>query len=203
MLSSDGATLTDKTLTDRIPVLVYEIALEFRWITREYAEFDSFRWSEPSDYRNRAPIPDPAAALGEHKVQDAFKEQFLANLEGGIEYWRGLALKQVAQTPTPEPASSDPGGVLPSTEPAIKKVIGKAGRPPKQLTSDIRAEWTRMGSPDITAAILDRIGKILFPHELRGFEPGSTEHTRVRERVRQALRRSGSRSQQNDPIQHY
>jgi hypothetical protein len=106
-----GESLSDERLTESIPVLVFEIALEFGWVTRQQAERDSYHWSGATSYRNPPPIPDPAAALGGHKVQEVFKAWLLATLRGRIEHWRGFARKnsviqpaQVATKTLQEPA---------------------------------------------------------------------------------------------------
>jgi hypothetical protein len=65
----------------------------------------------------------------------------------------------------------------------------KAGRPPKDQTCKIHAEWVRLGEPRITGTICDKIAKIVFAEELKGIERGSPQHRKVRERVRQAIQR--------------
>jgi hypothetical protein len=65
---------------------------------------------------------------------------------------------------------------------------GKGGRPLKDQTRDIHEAWVKMGKPKQTAEVCDRIAKIFFGGELKG-ALGSAQHRKVRERVRQALRR--------------
>src|SRR5260370_13011528 len=74
---------------------------------------------------------------------------------------------------------------------------GKGGRPPEDRTGEIQAEWTKLDKPRITAADCDKIGKQFFAAELNGFQPGSKEHKRVRERVRRAIIRGNGRLQHN------
>jgi hypothetical protein len=71
---------------------------------------------------------------------------------------------------------------------------GKSGRPPKDQTGKIHAEWTRIGKPHRTAAVLDRIADAFFADELKGILRGSPQHRKVRERVRQALQRCEKRT---------
>jgi hypothetical protein len=66
----------------------------------------------------------------------------------------------------------------------------KGGRPTKDLTRNIRAEWVKMGSPTVTAKVCDKIGRIVFTKEAEVVKSGSKKHKRIRERVRQAIRRS-------------
>ena len=66
---------------------------------------------------------------------------------------------------------------------------GRPGRPPSATTKDIHAEWVKMNKPKITAGVCDRIAKVFFSRELHGMSPGSAQHRKVRERVRQALQR--------------
>ena len=70
-----------------------------------------------------------------------------------------------------------------------KKIPGKAGRPPKDQTGQIHAEWVKLGRPKITAATCDRIARSFFSAELKGIDAGSPEHRKVREGVRQAISR--------------
>jgi hypothetical protein len=71
---------------------------------------------------------------------------------------------------------------------------GQGGRPPKDQTREIHAEWVRIGKPKRTAAICDRIARSFFASELKGIHRGSPEHRRVRERVRKAIERIERRS---------
>jgi hypothetical protein len=70
---------------------------------------------------------------------------------------------------------------------------GKAGRPSSTTTGNIHAEWVKMGKPMITATVCDPIAKQFFPGELKGIARGSAQHRRIRERVRQAIRRCEQR----------
>jgi hypothetical protein len=117
--------LPGETLLERIPVLVFETALEFNWISREEAEWDSFYWSGPFKYGNPPPIPAPAASLGNHTVQEAFRTWFLARIEGRIGYWRGVALKQSAERSIPSP---DATRLSMSRAPGVSKSGKKGGR---------------------------------------------------------------------------
>jgi hypothetical protein len=67
---------------------------------------------------------------------------------------------------------------------------GRRGRPPSATTGEIHAEWVRMGKLKITGRVCDRLAKHFFPTELQEVAPGSPEHKRARERIRQALKRS-------------
>jgi hypothetical protein len=78
-----------------------------------------------------------------------------------------------------------------------KKPKGKAGRPPEGRTGEIHAAWIKLGTPEITAAICDKIGKQFFTDELKGFKPGSAQHKKVRERIRQAINRARRSVQSN------
>jgi hypothetical protein len=75
------------------------------------------------------------------------------------------------------------GGVLQASR-------SKAGRPPLASTTEIHAEWVKMGAPKITARVCDKIGRIVFTKEAGLVKSGSKKHKRIRERVRQAIRRS-------------
>ena len=80
-----------------------------------------------------------------------------------------------------------PAGVL-------QPLRGKAGRPLSTTTANIHTEWVRIGRPKITAAVCDRIARTFFGEELKKRSPGSAEHRKVRERVRQAIRRFEQRT---------
>jgi hypothetical protein len=73
----------------------------------------------------------------------------------------------------------------------------KVGRRPKDQTHQIADLWEKMGCPEITAVVCDKIGKEFFEDELKECQPGSPEHKRVRERVRKAIERSGANAQHN------
>jgi hypothetical protein len=73
----------------------------------------------------------------------------------------------------------------------------KVGRRPKLQTRQIADLWKKMGCPEIRAAVCDKIGKEFFQDELKGCQPGSPEHKRVRERVRKAIERSRANAQHN------
>lgn len=75
-----------------------------------------------------------------------------------------------------------PAGVL---QPAP----GKPGRPASTTTEDIHIEWVERGKPPITAKVCDSIASRFFRDELEGVAPGSPEHRKIRERVRQAIQR--------------
>lgn len=75
-----------------------------------------------------------------------------------------------------------PSGILPPPS--------RAGRHMKEQTSRILKEWDALGRPDVDAKTCDRIGKAIFPEELKNTQRGSVERKRVRERIRQAIRRS-------------
>jgi hypothetical protein len=68
VFADSGESLSEETLISRIPVLLFEVALEFRWVTREEAERSSFCWSQPAKYGKPLVFPDPAASLGSYKV---------------------------------------------------------------------------------------------------------------------------------------
>jgi len=70
---------------------------------------------------------------------------------------------------------------------------GKAGRPLSERTGDIHREWVGLGKPKVTAQVCDRLAKTFFQDELNEATIGSVQHRRVRERVRQAIRRSEQR----------
>jgi hypothetical protein len=65
----------------------------------------------------------------------------------------------------------------------------KGGRPPKDQTRNIHAEWIKLDRPEITWTICDKIAKIFFAEELKGIEGRSPQRKKVRERVRQAIQR--------------
>ncbi len=83
-----------------------------------------------------------------------------------------------------------PAGVL-------KLSRGSTGRPSAATTKGIHAEWVKMGSPQVTAQVCDKIGRIVFAKETQAIKPGTKKHKRVRERVRQVLRRTPVRAQHN------
>ena len=64
VFADSGESLSEETLISRIPVLLFEVALEFRWVTLEEAERSSFCWSHPVRYGKPLVFPDPAASLG-------------------------------------------------------------------------------------------------------------------------------------------
>jgi hypothetical protein len=76
----------------------------------------------------------------------------------------------------------------------IQSPRGKGGRPIKEQTSSIHAEWVRIGKPQRTSALLDRLAETFFADELRGVPRGSPQHRKVRERVRQTLQRGEKRA---------
>jgi hypothetical protein len=86
---------------------------------------------------------------------------------------------------------------------AVKKRIinprVKVGRRQKDQTRQIADSWEKMGCPEITATVCDKIGKQFFAEELKESRPGSSGHKRVRERVRKAIERSGANPQHNYP----
>ena len=49
---------------------------------------------------------------------------------------------------------------------------GKAGRPPKDQTREICAEWIKQGSPKVTAKVCDNIGTQFFAERTPGKETG-------------------------------
>jgi hypothetical protein len=71
---------------------------------------------------------------------------------------------------------------------------GRPGRPPSATTKSIHAEWVKMGKPSMTAPVCDRIASEFFPDEVKGITRGSSQHRKVRERVRQALQRFEQRT---------
>jgi hypothetical protein len=76
----------------------------------------------------------------------------------------------------------------------LMRAKGRGGRPPKNQTREIHAEWVRVGKPKRTAAVCDRIAQTFFTFELEGLLRGSPQHRKVRERVRQAIQRVERRS---------
>jgi hypothetical protein len=75
-----------------------------------------------------------------------------------------------------------------------KQPKGKAGRPPEEQTRAIHTTWVQLGRPTLCAPICDKIAKDFFGAELRKARPGSKKHKRIRERVRQAIRRCEQRA---------
>lgn len=70
------------------------------------------------------------------------------------------------------------------------KIKGLRGRPNKKETASVIQQWKNEGSPTpCPTLVLDKIGKVVFAAELEGTQPGSLQHTRVRERVRLLLKR--------------
>jgi hypothetical protein len=73
--------------------------------------------------------------------------------------------------------------------PKKSRLPNKGGRPFEERTRSILMSWRALGNPKPSARICDKIGAAVYPDELKGFLPGSLQHKRVRERVRQAIKR--------------
>jgi hypothetical protein len=128
VLSNCDGALTESTLTERIPTLVFETALEFCWLTRQQAERESYRWVRVTKYGPGLRIPEPTADLGGHRVQEDFKTWLFATLKGRIEHWRGVALKQSAQRhqmvpPVPTASGGDGLGRLGDNRGGVERAL--------------------------------------------------------------------------------
>lgn len=83
---------------------------------------------------------------------------------------------------------NDSEGPVPEMQ-RLRKSGRKAGRPKKEMTSEICAEWEKMGRPTDDPRVLDNLAKRFYQTEFEKAKTGSSERRGLRERIRSVLSR--------------